>query len=258
MIYSASRRTDMPAHFPDAIVERVDRSRKLEAIVFWTKDIRNFVRHPSLNRVIRTVPSIVQYTVTGLAGGVWEPNVCPLAGQLVELSELAGILPPGAIHWRFDPVLPDAGVLRRFRETKSALESILGPVDSATISFPDPYRKAVARTGAAGLAWPTLDRPGKESLIAMMAAEFAPPGDGGEECRPIRLCCEPDLLGLPGVSRAKCVDGALVERLYGAPLGDLRKDGGQRAACGCVKSTDIGSYGMRCPHRCLYCYANPE
>jgi hypothetical protein len=33
------------------------------------------------------------------------------------------------------------------------------------------------------------------------------------------------------------------------------KDRGQRAACGCIVSQDIGAYGT-CQHLCVYCYAN--
>jgi hypothetical protein len=259
MIYSASRRTDMPAFFPDAIVDRVRRSRKLEAIVLWTKDIRNLVRHLGLSWVVRSVPAVVQFTVTGLAGSVWEPRAPCLSEQLGELSEVAAILPRGAIRWRFDPILPGPDVPERFRRVKGGLETALGGLDGVTVSFPDPYRLAVARAGRAGLVWPRAAPAEKRDIVAMMAAEFPRP-DGMEESRwrPVRLCCEPELLVLPGVGRARCIDGALFEKLYGLPLGNLEKDAGQRMACGCVKSTDIGSYAMRCPHRCLYCYARPE
>lgn len=33
------------------------------------------------------------------------------------------------------------------------------------------------------------------------------------------------------------------------------KDTGQRTACGCIPSKDIGAYDS-CPHFCVYCYAN--
>ena len=252
MIYSVSRRTDMPAFHPDAIVDRVRRSRKLEGLVLWTKDIRNCVRHDGLRRVMQNIPVIIQYTVTGLAGGGWEPGVPPFEAQRDALAETAALLPRGAVRWRFDPILPSPDLRERFVRVRGGLESVLGPIGQVTVSFPDPYRHAVRRAEAAGLAWPGVDSGEKKRIIRMLAAEFA----GGAEERPLRLCCEPELLALPGVGMAHCIDGALFAGLYGLPLAGLAKDPGQRLACGCCKSTDIGSYGLACGHGCRYCYAN--
>ncbi|MDE5877467.1 MAG: DUF1848 domain-containing protein [Muribaculaceae bacterium] len=40
-----------------------------------------------------------------------------------------------------------------------------------------------------------------------------------------------------------------------AIISQNNKDKGQRTACGCMKSKDIGEYNT-CPHLCEYCYAN--
>lgn len=243
----------MAAFFPERIVARVARSRKLDGIVFWTKDIRNLVRHPELARVVVSVPAVVQFTATGLAGGPWEPGAPPLDLLLPELRELAARLPRGAIRWRFDPIVAAPGLGERFCRIKEALDSALGGLADVTVSFPDPYKKAVARAGAAGLAWPVMTGAEKAAFVAFMAGEF-----GLRDEPPVKLCCEPDLLALPGVGQAHCVDGALFDRLYGLRLAELPKDAGQRRACGCSASTDIGAYDMVCGHGCRYCYANPE
>ena len=83
------------------------------------------------------------------------------------------------------------------------------------------------------------------------------------------------------IEHNSCIDAELIERLFGddrelvyflhtgkLPEHDLfgsvpeipaerknLKDPGQRKACGCIISKDIGMYNT-CRHFCAYCYAN--
>jgi hypothetical protein len=75
----------------------------------------------------------------------------------------------------------------------------------------------------------------------------------------LHACSQPVLAGVPGVRPSACVDGALLETLHPRrEPASRRKDRGQRAACLCTESKDIGSYTQACRHRCTYCYANPK
>ena len=52
---------------------------------------------------------------------------------------------------------------------------------------------------------------------------------------------------------AACIDKNLIEQLLGRPI-EESKDKGQRQACRCIKSVDIGNYNT-CRNGCIYCYA---
>ena len=247
MLYSASRRTDLVAFYPDFIVDKVGRSRKLEGIVFWTKDPRNLVTHSGLRKVIRDFPTILQLTITGMAGTIWEPAV-PTPHVLADsLTELATMLPTGAIVWRFDPIIDTADLFSRFDYVYRLLMNTMGNPCELITSFVDAYAKVVSRLACAGMRLPSTSRARQAEIIRKLRHLSG---------LDIHLCCEPELLGLDGVKPACCMDAERFDRIYGISFGALPKDRGQRKSCNCMRSTDIGSYQQTCGHGCLYCYAS--
>jgi hypothetical protein len=246
---------------PRVGVRAVDLSpAAVHTIVLWSKDLSNLLenRHGLRDLLAAYDQVYLHLTVTGLGGTAAEPGVPPYRRALAQLPELAAFAgKPRRVSVRFDPVLlwrEEGEVLSNvglFPEVAAAAAA--AGTSDVRVSFAQWYGKAVHR--AAARRFPFVDPPDEDKRVraAGLAATAKALG------LVLHACSQPLLAGVPGFRPSACIDGALLEELHPRrePV-SRRKDRGQRQACLCTESKDIGSYTQACPHGCVYCYANPK
>jgi len=288
MIVSASRRTDIPAYYAPWLFGRIDSgyclvrnpydARRLSRVslapedvdflVLWTRDPR-----PMLARMRdldgRGIRSYFQMTIAGYPEHI-EPGAPSLDEATAALRALSDIVGPRRVLWRYDPVFVAQGISadwhrRNFERIASALE---GGTERVAFSLLDEYALTASRLGRAGESAVVFG-----SALSSQAAADAPrlPPPPYAELLPELAsiarsrgmtplaCAEPFDLSSLGIEAGSCVDPALAASIW-PELGEgkaeaKRKDSGQRKACRCAPSVDIGAYGS-CPRGCAYCYAN--
>lgn len=244
----------MVACFPDALIRLLEEKCPPEdthTVVLWTKNPTNLLAHDALRQVSRRYALYIHFTITGMGGTILEPNVPPwremtsLLGDLVEF-----VRNPARIRIRFDPIvhlrLADGTTFCNLDDFDSiAAEVQRHGIADFSISWMDAYKKVVSRLrkhDVADIPISNDEYKNELNLIKGKASQYS-----------IRLhgCC------VPGMPVSRCIDGELLSRLHPDKLPcSTGKAKGQRAACGCTESFDIGWYNP-CPHGCLYCYANP-
>ena len=273
-VISASRRTDIPMRFnawlaqavrqgfvdvPQPYNGRVRRvsllPQDVHSVVLWSKDFGPLLRDAGGARqaLERYDQMYCHLTITGLGGSALEPNIPPwreVALQLPQLVEFAG--DHRRVSVRFDPIVHwyEGDAVRSNLSLAGPIlhEVSRSGVTAVRISFATLYGKVRKRRG-----WQWYDPPATQRLETVQALV--------ELARAVGLtlyCCSQNDLTQADVLASRCIDGELLSALHPhglpAPSG---KDPGQRPECGCTPSVDIGSYAMRCPNSCGYCYANP-
>lgn len=264
MIISASRRTDLPACYSDWFlnrvreryvlvrnpmnphsVSRVDLSPDaVDCIVFWTKNPT-----PMLDKLdaLKDYPFYFQFTLTPYENDV-ETNLPPKFRLVEAFHRLAERIGPERVIWRYDPIFLNGRYSFTFHEEFFArlAEQLKGCTEKCTISFLDVYPKikrqlAQLETGEV----PTQQQRALAKRLAEIATQYG---------LKIDVCSEEGDFSEFGISRAHCIDPALISRLLGFPV-KAGKDKNQRPECGCIASVDIGAYDT-CRNGCRYCYAN--
>jgi len=270
MIISASRRTDIPAFYAEWFMNRIREEYLLvrnpfnakqvrrvslspgnvEAIVFWTRNPEKLIPHlDELND--RGHRYYFQYTITGFPRSM-ERSVPRPQAAIETFSRLSEMIGPDKVIWRFDPILISSLVdiaehERLFGKIASALR---GKTKRVVISFADMYSKVNRNLAKIpNISTRDLVLEHEEALgLARNLVSIANAND-----LEVQSCSEEIDLARSGVAHGKCIDDELISRLFNISF-KSRKDKGQREACGCIESVDIGQYNS-CLHGCAYCYA---
>lgn len=264
MIVSASRRTDIPAFFPDWFfnrvaegyvyvrnpynpnqISRIDLSPSVvDCIVFITKNpMRMLDRLDLLSRY----HYYFHFTITPY-GKDLEPNLLPKGIVMDLFKRLSRSVGPERVIWRYDPiVLTDRYDLEFHRDAFSRMAKKLSPyTQRCVISFLDIYRNNVWNLSDINIV--DLSK-GLMRETARMISSIA-----GSNSLEVVSCAEEIDLEDCGISHGSCIDEELISRIAGYGL-NVKKDKAQRPHCCCAESIDIGAYST-CLHGCLYCYAN--
>lgn len=267
-IISASRRTDIPAFyhrwflnrlregfvltrnpFNANQVRRVSLERQdVDAIVFWTRNASKLI--PSLNQ-LSGYHYYFQYTITGYPKPL-ETHLPNTYQSIETFNHLSDIIGPDRVIWRYDPILlsnltPLSEHKRKFAKIAALLA---GKTRKVVISFADLYSKTErGLSGVRDLVYRDIleDEAQLNELCTFMA------GVCQQYDFELETCAEGVDLARLGINSGKCIDDALLKRLFNLEL-SKQKDPNQRSECGCIKSIDIGSYNT-CLHGCTYCYA---
>ena len=264
MIISASRRTDIPAHHSEWILEKIRERHvfvknpmnplqirkvdlepdNVDSIVFWSKNPK-----PMLDKLeyFNEYNYYFQFTLNPYDNDI-EKHLPPkneIIDTFISLSDKIGA---HRVIWRYDPVLLNgrystAWHMDKFNELANQLS---GYTEKVIFSYIDFYKKISARTASLGI----MDTSMEEKLV--LAESFSK--SAVENSLFIETCAEGIDLSMYNIGHAKCIDGALIAKITGKDI-SAGKDKNQRPECGCIKSIDIGEYNS-CSNGCIYCYAS--
>ena len=307
VIVSASRSTDIPAFYAKWFFNRLAKGyctwinpfnqqkqyisfSKCKVIVFWTKNPEPII--PFLHILDEMgIHYYFQVTLNDYVKEELEPNLPSVEKRIDTFKKLSNLIGPDRIIWRFDPILLSSAISPRSILSKiwKIGNELNGYTNKLVFSFVDikAYRKV------------------QNNLVketSLFTKENVEEGEGSDIQRneiieglcklrkiwkdegwdlTMATCAESLDLEKYGIEHNRCIDGELMERVFGddkelvyylrtgkLPEPDLfgeisdipetsknLKDKGQRKLCGCMISKDIGMYNT-CRHFCVYCYAN--
>jgi DNA repair photolyase len=253
--------------------------KNTKVVVFWSKNPKPLM--PYLEELDkRGLHYYFQFTLNDYENEGFEPFVPPLDKRIETFKSLSSLIGKGKVIWRFDPlILTDKiGVDELLKKVERIGNQLKDYTEKLVFSFADIgafYKKVEANLKRHNIPYREFDPEQMEHF----ASELIKLNKNWQ----LELATCAETIDLEGINHNRCIDGELIKRLfpqdktliyylnYGQlPENNLLfsdeinsieidvtrlKDKGQRKACGCMTSKDIGSYNT-CRHHCVYCYAN--
>ncbi|MFP4162375.1 MAG: DUF1848 domain-containing protein [Chitinispirillaceae bacterium] len=287
VVVSASRATDIPAFYPEWMINRLRAGyarwvnpfngvsqyisfTKTRLIVFWTKNPEPFI--PFLEELeTRGIHYFFHFTLNDYDKEGYEPGVPELSRRIETFIDLSRRIGKEKVLWRFDPLLLSDRVNPEtlIQKVRRVGDMIHPYTSRLTVSFFSPYAKVLTRCRRKGIEFQDVTEQQGIDLISVLKQLTS--------CWELNFhtCGEKRDFSPLGVERGRCIDERHVAEIFADDVelmrflnpqwdldlfgkGEFRKglrDSGQRKYCGCMKSKDIGRYNT-CPHGCVYCYAN--
>ncbi len=263
MILSVSRKTDIPAFYSKWFFERVEEGfcyvqnphnakqiskvlitpELVDGIVFWTKNPKPMLANL---QKIKHFSFYFQFSLNSYAQDM-EKNLPKKKDLVVTFQRLSDLTSPHHLIWRYDPILLNDTYsvdyhIKYFELLAKQLQNYTHKVVFSFINF---YDKISANCLKLGIRTIALQ---EKEVLAKGLSEIAT-----HYKLSLESCSEDIDLETYGIKHAHCIDSAQFEKISGKEF-FVGKDKGQRQACGCVQSVDIGMYNS-CNHACQYCYA---
>lgn len=264
--------------------------RHCKAVVFWTKNPESIL--PYLYKLDELgIHYYFQMTLNDYVREGFEPNVPSVERRIEAFRKLSGQIGRERVIWRFDPLILTPSLTPRILLNRiwKIGNQLKGYTDKLVFSFVDvkAYRKVqsnlIKETSCftkENLETAEMNEAQRQEMVEGLVKLREIWKAGGWNLT-LATCAEEIDLERYGIEHNRCIDGELMERLWSEdkelvyylhtgklPEPDLfdempsvpierknLKDKGQRKACGCMVSKDIGMYDT-CRHFCVYCYAN--
>src|SRR6056297_1637754 len=256
IIISASRATDIPSYYSDWLINSLKRGYVARLNPFNRK--KYYISFQNARLIV-----------------FWTKNPEPMISKLKKINEMN-------YNYYFQFTLNDYPnkLEPNIPSLQKRIKTIKNYTEKLVISFADikVYKKVQNNLKRNNINYKIFNKE-KMKEIAGKIAELINKWD-----MKVATCAESIDLSEYNISHNKCIDDNLIEKLYpndeklmkflygrnynkwiksrsklNFDTNDISKkklkDPGQREACGCIKSKDIGMYNT-CKNLCTYCYAN--